>query len=74
MKRLQRKVLALFARVERAAAWSLMMAGAATFVSVLVGLVVVGDAKWATLLVAADLVVTGFSAVQEAESDDGESG
>ena len=34
------------------------------------GLVVLGDAKLATLLVAADLIVSGFSAVQESEDDE----
>ena len=41
-----------------------------TFFSVITGLIVVGEAKLATLLVSADLVVSGFSAVQEEEEDD----
>ena len=39
------------------------------FFSVVFGLIVVGEAKLATLLVAADLIVGGFSAVQETEDD-----
>jgi hypothetical protein len=66
----QRHVLRIFAVVERPAAWCLLVGGVCTFVSVLFGLIVVGDAKLATLLVAADLIVGGFSAV--AEQEDGE--
>lgn len=46
-----------------------MLGGAVTFVAVLFDLIQTGDAKWATLLIAADLVVSGFGAVQEAEND-----
>lgn len=60
-------MLRAFAAAERPCAWALMLGGAVTFVGVLVGLIAVGEFKWATLLVAADLVVGGFSAVQEAE-------
>jgi hypothetical protein len=62
-------VLRGFAVVERPAAWLLLLGGAVTFVSVLVGSIVVGDAKLATLLVAAGLIVDGFSAVQVAENE-----
>lgn len=67
--KVRRRVLAVFAAIERPAAWGLMVAGAVTFVGVLVGLIAAGDFKWATLLIAADLTVSGFSAVQESESD-----
>lgn len=66
----RRRLLRMFARVSRPAAWVLMLGGAVTFVSVAVGLVVVGDAKWATLLVSADLLVSGFTAVQNEEGDE----
>lgn len=62
------------ARAEKPAAWLLLAGGVWTFVAVLVGFVIVGNAKWATLLVAADLIVSGFSAVQDAEPDLGDSG
>jgi hypothetical protein len=64
-----RRLLRLFGRAQRPAAWSLMLGGAVTFVAVLFDLIQTGDAKWATLLIAADLVVSGFGAVQEAEND-----
>jgi len=60
----------VFAVIERPAAWGLLIGGLVTFISVLFGLIVVGDAKLATLLVAADLIVGGFSAVQETEDSD----
>jgi hypothetical protein len=69
-RRLRRRVLRAFALADRPAAWCLMLGGAVTFVAVLVDLVATGDAKWATLLVAADLTCSGFSAVQEAEDDE----
>lgn len=53
------------------AAWSLTIGGLITFVGVIVGFIVVGDAKPATLLVSADLFVSGISAVQvDADTDD----
>jgi hypothetical protein len=51
-----------------------MTGGAVTFVAVLFNLIATGDAKWATLLVAADLVVSGFSSVQVAENEADEGG
>ena len=63
------RVLALFRAAERPAAWVLLIGGALTFLGVLFGLIVVGEARWATLLVSADLVVSGFAAVQTAEDD-----
>jgi hypothetical protein len=70
LRQARRRVLAVFAVLERPCAWGLLIGGAATFVSVAVGLIIVGDAKLATLLVAADLTVAGFGAVQEAEQPD----
>ena len=63
-------MLRVFAIIERPAAWGLLIGGIITFGSVVFGLIVVGDAKLATLLVAADLIVGGFSAVQETTDDD----
>jgi hypothetical protein len=71
-RRWRRRLLRGFARAQRPAAWFLLAAGVVSFVSVAVGLVVVGEARLATLLVAADLVVSGFDAAQEAEDDEGE--
>lgn len=71
-RRLRRRILRAFRVIERPAAWGLLVAGLATFVSVVTGLIVVGEAKLATLLVAADLIVGGFHAVQD--SDDEPSG
>lgn len=70
---MKRRLLRWMQRAERPAAWVLLIGGVWTFLGVLVGFIVVGDAKWATLLVAADLIVSGFSAVQEAEPELGDS-
>lgn len=47
-----------------------MLGGTVTFLAVVFNLIATGNAKWATLLIAADLTVSGFSAVQEAEEDE----
>lgn len=70
LRRARRLVLRAFARAERPAAWLLLLGGVVTFVAVVLNLITTGSAKWATLLVAADLIVAGFSAVQEAEDDE----
>lgn len=66
----KRHVLAFFGWIERPAAWLLLAGAVITFVGVLIGWITVGDFKWPTLLIAADLMVSGFSAVQEAHDDD----
>ncbi len=70
LHRLAARVLKAFAVVDRPAAWILLIGGTVTFIGVVVGFFAVGDAKLATLLVSADLIVGGFSAVQQAEDDD----
>ena len=68
-RRWKRRILRLFAVLERPAAWGLLIGGVCTFISVVFGLIALGEAKLATLLVAADLIVGGFSAVQETEDE-----
>lgn len=67
---IRRRVLGALDRVAPAAAWCLVAGGAATFVAVLVGIIATGDAKWATLLVAADLTVGGYSQLRDEQRDD----
>ena len=67
----KRRLLSFFAFIERPAAWGLLAGAIITFVGVLVGWITVGDFKWPTLLIAADLTVSGFTAVQESQEDDG---
>lgn len=69
-RRWRRRILRMFEAIERPAAWLLLLGGAVTFVGVLVGLIAVGEFRVATLLISADLVVSGFGAVQEAENTD----
>lgn len=64
-----RRLLRWFGAAQRPAAWLLMAGGAVTFVAVALDLIATGEAKWATLLIAADLTVSGFSAVQESENE-----
>jgi uncharacterized membrane protein HdeD (DUF308 family) len=62
-------LLPIFGAAQRPAAWLLLIGGAVTFVAVLTNLIATGTAKWATLLVAADLIVSGLGNVQTAEQD-----
>lgn len=70
MKQFRLWVLRMFEVIERPAAWLLLIGAIITFAGVLIGWITVGDFKWPTLLIAADLMVSGFSAVQEANEDD----
>lgn len=63
----RRRVLRAFAIIERPAAWCLLAGGMVTFFGVVLDLIRLGNAKLGTLLIAADLIVGGFAAVQEAE-------
>lgn len=63
-------MIGLFGRFQRPAAWVLLVAGLVTFVSVLASIVTVGDAKLATLLVSADLFVSGVGVTQEALNEE----
>jgi hypothetical protein len=65
-----RQIIRAFAIIERPCAWILLVGGVITFISVLFNLIATGDVKTVTLLVAAGLIVDGFSAVQEAEDDE----
>lgn len=71
-------LLPIFGAAQRPASWCLLVGGMATFFAVVTNLIATGTAKWATLLVAADLIVSGLGNVQtaenEAEDDRGMSG
>lgn len=64
------RLLRLFGVIEEPAAWVLLAGAAVTFVGVLVRLIDVGDFRLATLLVAADLLVSGFTAVQSSDDEE----
>jgi hypothetical protein len=70
LKAARAALIRAFARIERPAAWLLLGGSVVTFIGVLVGVIVVGEFRWPTLLLAAGLAVDGFQAVQEAEEDD----
>lgn len=74
LRKVERVTLRLFGRFERAAAWTLCIGALATFIGVISGLIVVGEARWATLLVAADLAISGFSALRDAYDEEPETG
>lgn len=67
--RLAEWLLPIFGAVQRPAAWCLLIGGTLTFFAVLSNLIATGTAKWATLLVAADLIVSGLGNVQTAENE-----
>lgn len=69
-RRVRRAVLRAFAAAERPAAWVLLVGAAVTLIGIATNLLVLGTAKWATVLIAADLLVSGFAAVQDAEDDE----
>lgn len=74
IRTVERTTLRWFAKFERPAAWTLCVGAVITFVGVIVGIIVVGDAKWATLLVSADLAISGFSALRDAYDEEPETG
>lgn len=63
------RLLGLFGAIQRPAAWCLLIGGMVTFLAVVTNLIATGTAKWATLLVAADLIVSGLGNVQTAENE-----
>lgn len=70
---MRRRVLRLLDRIEPWAAWGLLAGAAVVFVGVAVDLIATGDARWATLLIAADLLVSGYSEVQDSAEEDARS-
>lgn len=68
-RRLRRRALRISGRAKEPAGWILLVGAAATFVGVLVGLIATGGAKVATLLIAADLLVSGVDATPDEEDD-----
>lgn len=69
IRRLAEWLLPIFGAVQRPAAWCLLIGGVVTFLAVVSNLIATGTAKWATLLVAADLIVSGLGNVQTAENE-----
>lgn len=58
-------------RVVPLAGWGITVASFFIFFGVLLNILTTGDAKWATLLVSADMFLTGVSALQQdAEAGD----
>lgn len=64
-----KRILRLFGRFQRPAAWCLLVGGLVTFIGVITNLIVIHEARLATLLLAADLFVGGMGSVQEAENE-----
>ncbi len=67
--RLAERLLPIFGAIQRPAAWCLLIGGMVTFFAVVTNLIATGSAKWATLLVSADLIVSGLGNVQTAENE-----
>lgn len=70
---MRRRVLGALDRFQPWAAWGLVIGGAVTFVGVLVNVISTGVAKPATLLISADLFVSGYAELRAYadEEDDG---
>lgn len=69
MTALRRRVLATLDRVAPAAAWCLVIGATVTFVGVLVGLIAMGEFRLPTLLLSADLAVSGYSQLRDEQRE-----
>jgi len=69
-RKLRARLLAYLGPSRIPIAWFMLGAGCVTFVGVVIGLFTVGDAKLATLIVAADLFASGLDTVLSAEADE----
>lgn len=57
-------------RAERPAAWVLLIGALLTLLGTIAGLIAHGEVRWATLLVAADLLVSGWADLKDAYDDE----
>ena len=69
---MRRRVLALLDRIQPWAAWTLLVGAAVVLVGVVLNVITTRDAKWATILVAADLLVSGYGEVQKSADEEEE--
>lgn len=65
----RQRVLAALDRVAPAAAWGLLIGATVTFVGVVSGLIVVGEFRLGTLLIAASLMLEGWSNLRDEQQD-----
>lgn len=66
---LRRRALALLDRVAAPAAWALVIGSAVTFLGVLLGLIAMGEFRLPTLLLSADLAVSGYSQLRDEQRE-----
>ena len=72
-RRVKRSVLAFLDRIQPWAAWTLLIGAAVVFLGVIFNVLATGDAKWATILVSADLLISGYGEVQKSADEDEDS-
>ncbi len=70
MAGLRRRVLAALDRVAGPAAWCLVIGAAVTFVGVLTGLIVMAEFRLPTLLLSADLAISGYAQLRDEQERD----
>lgn len=68
-RRLRRRILRLLDRVAPAAAWGLVIGAAVTFLGVLTGIIATGEFRLGTLLISADLAVSGYGQLRDEQRD-----
>lgn len=74
LRKIEQSALRGFARFERPVAWLLFAGAIVTFVGVLSGLIAVGEFRLLTMVAAADLGFTGYSALRDAYDSEEETG
>lgn len=70
IRRWRRAFLHGAGRAERPAAWVLLFGALATLLGTIAGVIAHGEVRWATLLVAADLLVSGWADLKDAYDDE----
>ena len=74
LRRIELAALRGFARFERPVAWVMFAGAVVTFIGVFTGLIATGQFRLLTMVAAADLGYTGYSALRDAYDSEEETG
>jgi hypothetical protein len=74
LRKIELAALHWFERFERPVAWVMFAGALVTFVGVFTGLIATGQFRLLTMVAAADLGYTGYSALREAYDSESETG